>query len=151
MKLVIQRVKHANVKVENKVIGKIGQGLMILVGISENDSDKDVKAMVNKVPHLRVFEDEVGKMNLSLHDVKGGILSISQFTLYADTRKGRRPSFVHAAKPEKAETLYQYFNNLLRSEDIQVAEGQFGAMMDIDLVNEGPVTIILETKDGKII
>src|SRR5690625_764327 len=117
----------------------------------EEDSVKDIETIIQKLIHLRIIADEQGKMNRSLLDVKGSILSISQFTLYADTRKGRRPSFTKAAKPEKANHLYDRFNELLRLQGIYVATGEFGAMMDVQLTNVGPVTIILESKDGQII
>lgn len=151
MRAVIQRVKHANVKVENEVIGKINNGLVVLLGITHEDTEADINALVQKLIHLRIFEDEENKLNNSLVDIQGKILSISQFTLYADVRKGRRPNFINAAKPEYAETLYELFNDKLRKENINVETGSFGAMMEVELVNDGPVTIILETKDGKIV
>ncbi|MEI3614822.1 D-aminoacyl-tRNA deacylase [Pseudogracilibacillus sp. SO30301A] len=151
MRAVIQRVKHANVKVENEVIGDIKNGLVVLLGITHEDTEADINALVQKLIHLRIFEDEENKLNNSLVDIQGKILSISQFTLYADVRKGRRPSFINAAKPKYAETLYELFNDQLRKENINVETGTFGAMMEVELVNDGPVTIILETKDGKIV
>lgn len=151
MRAVIQRVKHANVKVENEVIGEINNGLVVLLGITHEDTEADINALVQKLIHLRIFEDEENKLNNSLVDIQGKILSISQFTLYADVRKGRRPNFINAAKPEYAETLYELFNDKLRKENINVETGSFGAMMEVELVNDGPVTIILETKDGKIV
>lgn len=151
MKVVIQRAKNASVTVDDNKIGSIEFGFVVLVGVTEDDSPKDVETIVNKMIHLRIFEDDDGKMNRSLLDVKGSILSISQFTLYADTRKGRRPSFIKAAHPEKAIELYGIFNEKLRENKIDVATGEFGAMMDVKFTNVGPVTIILETKDGQII
>lgn len=151
MKVVIQRAKNASVTVNEKQIGAIDFGFVVLVGVTEEDSLKDVESIVNKMIHLRIFEDDDGKMNRSLIDVEGSILSISQFTLYADTRKGRRPSFIKAAHPDKAIELYEIFNEKLRENKIDVATGEFGAMMDVKLTNVGPVTIILETKDGQIV
>src|SRR5699024_4937703 len=147
MKLVIQRTNKASVTIDNTIVGQIEDGLVVLVGITENDTTEDVQAMVHKLIHLRIFEDEAGKLNKSLMDISGSILSISQFTLYADVRKGRRPSFVKAAHPDKATALYEQFNQHLSDEGVHVETGEFGAMMDVALVNQGPVTIILETKD----
>lgn len=151
MRAVIQRAKQASVSVRGKVIGEIDRGFVILLGITHDDTEADVDTLVNKVIHLRVFEDEEGKMNQSLLDQEGSILSISQFTLYADTRKGRRPSFIKAAEPTYANELYELFNEKLKEAGVDVETGKFGAMMDVQLINEGPVTIIIETKDGKII
>lgn len=147
MKAVIQRAKDASVSVDGQKIGAIDHGLVVLLGVTHEDTVEDAKYLVNKIMHLRIFEDENEKMNLSLKDVGGSILSISQFTLYADTRKGRRPSFIHAAKPEEANQLYEAFNAELRKENIQVETGEFGAMMDVSLTNVGPVTIIIDSKD----
>lgn len=147
MRVVIQRVKHARVTVDHEVVGEIQQGFVLLVGITHDDTEEDAEYCAKKIPNLRVFEDEAGKMNLSLCDVGGGILSISQFTLYGDMRKGRRPNFMAAAKPEQANRLYEYFNQLLREQNIVVETGIFGAMMDVELVNAGPVTLILDSKD----
>lgn len=151
MKAVIQRSKQANVKVNDEVIGEIEHGFVVLLGITAHDTIDDVKAIVQKLIHLRIFEDEAEKLNLSLLDVNGSILSISQFTLYADVRKGRRPNFMKAAHPSIAEPLYDQFNELLKIENIDVQTGKFGAMMDVSIVNAGPVTITIETRDGKII
>lgn len=151
MRAVIQRAKDASVKVDDVVIGQIDHGFVILLGVTHDDTDKDIDTLVNKIIHLRVFEDEDGKMNRSLIDTNGSILSISQFTLYADTKKGRRPSFVKAAKPEYANELYELFNEKLKEVGVHVETGEFGAMMDVQLTNVGPVTIILETKDGVLI
>jgi len=147
MKAVIQRAKNASVTVDNQIIGEIDYGFVVLLGITHEDTMEDVEYIVNKIIHLRVFEDENQKMNLSLKNVDGSILSISQFTLYGDTRKGRRPSFIKAAKPEHANTLYEAFNKRIESEKINVETGQFGAMMDVQFTNEGPVTLIIDSKD----
>ncbi len=147
MKVVIQRVKESNVTVQNKIVGKIGQGLNILVGVGHNDTSIDVDYLVNKCLNLRIFEDEYGKMNRSLIDVDGEILAISQFTLYADCRKGRRPSFGDAAKGEQAEMIYQQFVEKLRKFNINVESGVFGTEMKVDIVNDGPVTIIIESPE----
>lgn len=151
MRAVIQRAKNANVQVDNQIIGAIDHGLVVLLGITKTDTELDVQAIVNKLIHLRIFEDESDKMNLSLQDMDGSILSISQFTLYADIRKGRRPSFTKAAHPDDAENLYHLFNEKLTESGVHVETGQFGAMMDVSLTNDGPVTIIIETEAGKII
>lgn len=151
MRAVIQRARNARVTVDQKVIGQIDHGFVILLGVTHEDTEKDIDTLVNKIIHLRIFEDEEGKMNRSLFDTKGSILSISQFTLYADTRKGRRPSFVKAAKPDYADELYQLFNRKLKEAGVHVETGKFGAMMDVQLTNVGPVTIILETKDGILV
>lgn len=147
MRLVIQRVSKSNVKVDGKIVGEIGKGYMVLVGITEGDDEKIVDKMVEKLVNLRIFEDTENKMNLSLIDIGGSILSISQFTLYANCKKGRRPSFVEAAKPEIAKPLYEYFNSTLEKKGIKVEKGIFGAMMDVSLNNDGPVTIVLDSKE----
>lgn len=144
MRIVLQRVKHASVSVDGEVIGQIKQGYMLLVGFGPDDTDATLDWMVHKVTNLRVFESEPGKMNLGLKDVNGTILSISQFTLYADVKHGNRPGFSKAAKPELAEKLYDRFNAKLRATGIPVETGQFGADMQVDLVNDGPVTILYE-------
>lgn len=146
VRVVLQRSKEANVKVENKVVGSISKGFLLLVGITHEDNTDDAAVLAEKIVNLRVFEDEHGKMNHSLLDVKGEILSVSQFTLYGDCRKGRRPNFMNAAKPEQALAIYEVFNTLLKEKGVQVQTGQFGAMMDVSLVNDGPVTLILESK-----
>lgn len=148
MRVIIQRSKQASVKVDESVIGSIDKGLVVLVGVTHEDTLEDVEYVVNKCINLRIFEDEAGKMNLSLKDLGGKILSISQFTLYADTRKGRRPSFINAAKPEEAKKLYEAFNDQIREEGIQVETGEFGADMDVSLINDGPVTIIIDSKNS---
>ena len=145
MKVVIQRSKEAKVIVDGEVVGKIDSGLMLLVGVTHQDTEQDVNWLADKVAGLRIFEDEEEKMNLSVQDVNGQILSVSQFTLYADCRKGKRPSFVDAARPEQAEGLYEQFNNRLRSHGLHVETGRFGAMMDVQFTNWGPVTIILDS------
>jgi len=147
MKIVVQRVKESQVVIEGKVNGQIGQGYMLLVGFCETDTKEIVDKMIEKVIHLRVFEDENGKMNQSLLDVNGSILSISQFTLYADCRKGRRPSFIAAAKPDIAIPLYDYFNEKINNLGIHIETGIFGADMKVSLINDGPVTILLDSAD----
>ncbi|MEI5995063.1 D-aminoacyl-tRNA deacylase [Candidatus Enterococcus mansonii] len=147
MKAVIQRVSQAEVVIDQKSVGKIDQGFMILLGIHETDTAEDVAYLVRKISKLRVFEDEGGKMNLSIQEIKGRILSVSQFTLYADTRKGNRPSFIEAARPETAIPLYELFNKQLKELSIPVETGEFGADMAVSLINDGPVTIIIDTKN----
>ncbi|WP_066194338.1 MULTISPECIES: D-aminoacyl-tRNA deacylase [Gracilibacillus] len=149
MKVVLQRAKHASVSVDNQVIGEIEHGYLALVGITHADTEADVDYVVNKTIHLRVFEDSDDKMNLSLKDVGGSVLSISQFTLYGDVRKGRRPSFTQAAKPDHAKQLYEYYNKQLSEKGIQVATGIFGAKMDISFTNDGPVTMIIDSEEYK--
>ena len=146
MKVVVQRVSEARVTVDAQVTGEIARGLLLLVGIGQEDTDADVAWMADKLAGLRIFEDDGGKMNLSVLDVGGAILSVSQFTLFGDCRKGRRPNFMGAARPEAAEVMYARFNALLRERGLIVAEGRFGAMMDVALVNDGPVTLILDSK-----
>lgn len=145
MRAVIQRVSEASVTVDGVVTGAIGQGLLVLLGIHTNDTDEQSKWIANKITRLRVFQDEQQKMNRSVQDVKGGILVVSQFTLYGDVKKGTRPSFIESAPPEKAEKMYDDFVHYLKSStDLKVETGVFGAMMDVKLTNDGPVTIILE-------
>ena len=146
MRAVIQRVLSSQVIVQGETVGQIGQGFNVLVGISVEDTTEDVKYIFEKVKGLRVFEDEEGKMNLSLAEVQGEILLISQFTLYGDARKGRRPSFIHAAKGEQAEALYEELAAKLRAEGLPVAKGIFGADMKVLIENDGPVTILLDSK-----
>jgi D-aminoacyl-tRNA deacylase len=145
MRLVVQRVSRAQVEVEGRVTGQIGAGLMILLGVGREDTSSVVASMAAKVANLRVFEDGQGKMNLSLLDVKGPALVVSQFTLYGDARGQRRPSFLAAAPPEKAAALYDEFNAALRSHGITVGTGIFQTTMSVELVNEGPVTILLDS------
>ncbi len=144
MKVVLQKCKEAKVVVNDEIVGEIGRGFTLLVGFQEGDTEQSCDWMAEKIVHLRVFEDENEKMNRSLLDEVGSILSVSQFTLYGDCTKGRRPNFMKAAKPAEAEALYDYFNKVLRDKGVQVATGIFGEMMDVSLVNEGPVTLILE-------
>lgn len=149
MKVVVQRALDASVEVDKKVIGEIKKGLMLLVGFTEGDNKETIVKMINKIINLRIFDDENGVMNKSLLDTKGSILSISQFTLYADTRKGRRPSYLNALRGEEATKLYDEFNKLLRDNNIKVETGQFGADMKVRFTNDGPVTIILDSEDYK--
>lgn len=146
MKVVVQRVSEARVTVNGIVVGEIGHGLLLLVGIGQEDEETDLAWMADKLAGLRIFEDDGGKMNLSVVEVGGAMLSVSQFTLYGDCRKGRRPNFMGAARPETAEAMYERFNGLLRDRGLTVATGRFGAMMDVALVNDGPVTLILDSK-----
>jgi len=145
MRIVIQRSKEAKVTVAGEVVGEISSGLVLLVGIAQDDTEKEAEYLADKIAHLRIFEDEEGKMNHSVLETDGQILSISQFTLYGDCRKGRRPNFMAAARPEKAEPLYHFFNEKLREKGLVVATGKFGAMMDVSLINDGPVTLIVES------
>lgn len=144
MRVVLQRARQATVTVAGETIGAIANGYVLLVGVTHEDSEAEADWLADKIAGMRLFEDEEGKMNRGLQDVGGSILSVSQFTLYADTKKGRRPSFIEAARPELAEPLWEYFNERLRSHGLTVETGRFGAMMDVQLINDGPVTIILE-------
>ncbi|MCM3743445.1 D-aminoacyl-tRNA deacylase [Sporosarcina luteola] len=146
MKVVLQRSGNASVTVDGEVTGSIRKGYVLLVGITHGDTEQDADYIAKKVAGLRLWEDEEGKMNRSIDEVDGEILSVSQFTLYGDVRKGRRPSFIEAARPEAAEPIWNYFNKALREQGLQVETGVFGAMMDVSLVNDGPVTIIIESK-----
>ena len=146
MKAVIQRVKESSVRAENQIIGQIGFGLLVLLGVAQGDSPSDADYLVNKIANLRIFEDKKGKMNRSLLETGGDMMVVSQFTLLADCRKGRRPSFVEAADPDVAAELYEYFVKQVHSLGITVATGRFRAMMEVALINEGPVTIILESR-----
>jgi D-tyrosyl-tRNA(Tyr) deacylase len=148
MKVVLQRVSEAKVTVEGVVVGQIGAGLMLLVGVGQEDGEQDLVWMADKLAGLRIFEDNDGKMNLSVEDVGGAILSISQFTLYGDCRKGKRPNFMAAARPDIAQSIYDQFNERLRGRGLSVETGRFGAMMDVALVNDGPVTLILDSRAG---
>lgn len=143
MKVVVQRVKEASVKVEGRIVGEIKKGFLLLVGFTEGDSISNIKEMVKKVVNLRIIDDENGVMNKSILDMKGSILSVSQFTLYADTKKGNRPSYINALKSELASPLYDLFNEELRNY-LHVETGVFGAEMEVSLINDGPITIILE-------
>lgn len=149
MRLVVQRSKNANVTVDGEITGSITKGFVVLVGVTHEDREEDAAFLAEKVANLRVFEDEAGKMNLSLLDVGGEILSVSQFTLYGDCRKGRRPNFMDAAKPDHATVIYEAFNSFLREKGLKVETGVFGAMMDVSLTNDGPVTLIIDSKQGK--
>ncbi len=146
MRAVVQRVKQSSVKAGNKIVGQIGSGLLVLLGVARGDTASDANYMVNKIINLRIFEDQDGKMNRSLLDTGGELLAVSQFTLLADCRKGRRPSFVDAAEPQQATDLYQKFVDLVREKGVSVQTGRFQAMMEVALVNDGPVTIIIESR-----
>jgi len=145
MRAVVQRVKESRVEVKNRVVGQIGPGLLILLGVGRDDTLKDCEYLAGKISHLRIFSDEKGFMNLSLLDTKGAALVVSQFTLWGDCRKGRRPSFVKAAPPEPARDLYEHFVELLKREGLTVATGMFQEMMDVHLINDGPVTLMLDS------
>jgi len=147
MIVVIQRCSRGKVTVSNKVVGQISHGLVILLGVQKNDTQKDADYLVHKISGLRIFSDENDKMNLSIKDMGGSALVISQFTLCGDTKKGRRPSFIQAAAPEDGNRLYEYFMSELEREGVPVQSGEFGAMMDVELVNNGPVTFVLNSKD----
>lgn len=146
MKVVVQRSKAATVVVDGEMVGRIEHGLVLLVGVTHEDSERDARWMADKIAGLRIFEDSDGKMNLSVSEVGGQLLSVSQFTLYGDCRKGRRPNFMEAARPEQAELLYEQFNSMLRESGLTVATGRFGAMMEVSLANWGPVTLIIDSK-----
>lgn len=145
MRIVVQRSKQAHVKTGGEVVGRIDRGLVVLVGVARGDTEEAARYLAGKTANLRIFEDEEGKMNLSLKDVGGKVLSISQFTLYGDASKGRRPNFMAAAPPEEAERLYEAYNAALREEGIEVETGKFGAMMEVSLINWGPVTLIIDS------
>lgn len=146
MRIVVQRSKGAKVTVDGEITGQITKGFVLLVGVTHEDKEEDAAYLADKIANLRIFEDHDGKMNHSLLDVGGEILSVSQFTLYGDCRKGRRPNFMEAARPEQAVVLYEAFNQMLRDKGITVETGVFGAMMDVELINDGPVTLIVESK-----
>ncbi|AKM19879.1 MULTISPECIES: D-aminoacyl-tRNA deacylase [unclassified Geobacillus] len=147
MRAVIQRAKQAKVTVDGEVVGAIAAGLVVLLGVTHDDTEADAAYLAEKIAHLRIFEDEQGKMNRSLLEVGGAVLSVSQFTLYGDCRKGRRPNFMAAAKPDHALPLYEAFNTFLREKGVRVETGVFGAMMDVSLTNDGPVTLIIDSAD----
>jgi D-aminoacyl-tRNA deacylase len=147
MRVILQRSKQASVTVDGSVTGAIDSGYVLLVGITHEDTEEDAKYVAEKIAHMRLFEDAEGKMNHSILEHGGEILSISQFTLYGDTKKGRRPSFVSAARPETAEPLWLAFNRELEKKGLAVQTGVFGAMMDVELINDGPVTILVESKN----
>jgi D-tyrosyl-tRNA(Tyr) deacylase len=144
MRALLQRVSSANVKVDGEIVGEIERGFVVLLGITHSDTRTEAEWLANKIAGIRLFEDEAGKMNLSLSDIAGSLLVISQFTLYGDARKGRRPSFTNAARPEQAEPLFQSFVTQLRRQGLAVATGVFGAMMQVEIHNEGPVTLMIE-------
>jgi len=146
MRAVIQRVSRASVTVDGDVLGSIGDGILLLLGVSSKDSEADAVYLVDKVANLRIFDDEEGKMNLSLLNTAGGLLVVSQFTLYGDSRRGRRPSYINAARPEDANRLYEYFVSEAKKHIENVATGRFQAMMDVELVNDGPVTLLLDSE-----
>ncbi len=145
MRAVVQRVKEAKVDVEGRTVGEIDHGLLVLLGVGEDDSEKDCEYLANKIANLRIFSDDQGLMNLSLVEIEGAVLVVSQFTLWGDCRKGRRPSFTRAARPEKARSLYEHFVGILRGKGLRTATGEFQEMMDVHLVNDGPVTLILDS------
>lgn len=146
MKIVLQRVSEAGVNVDGKTVGSIAKGLMLLIGIQEDDTPEDADWLIRKILHLRIFSDENGKMNLSVKDINGEILCISQFTLLADYRKGNRPSFIKAMKPENAIPLFDYFVDEIKKSTLKIESGIFGANMKVSLLNDGPVTIVLDSK-----
>ena len=149
MKAVVQRVDEASVTVEGEIVGQIGVGLLILVGVGHDDEEKDAQWLAKKVSHLRIFEDEQGKMNISVKDKGGSILAVSQFTLYGDCQRGRRPSFASAARPEKAEPLFERFVDLVRAEGVECQTGRFQTHMDVRLHNDGPVTLWIDSEQNK--
>ncbi|MFD0047898.1 D-aminoacyl-tRNA deacylase [Actinomycetes bacterium NPDC127524] len=149
MRVVVQRSKAARVIVNHETIGEIESGLVLLVGVTHGDTAEDAAYLADKIANLRIFEDENEKMNFSLIDVGAAVLSISQFTLYGDCRKGRRPNFMEAARPEEANNIYELFNEEFRKKGIVTETGQFGAMMDVQLTNDGPVTLIIDSKEKK--
>jgi D-tyrosyl-tRNA(Tyr) deacylase len=145
MRAVIQRVSRASVTIDGELAGKIGRGLLVLLGVTHSDNPADARWLAEKIVGLRIFNDSEGKMNLGIIDIGGSILVVSQFTLYGDAQKGRRPSFIAAARPEQAFPLYEAFVNGIKALGVPVATGRFGAMMEVELVNEGPVTLILDS------
>lgn len=145
MKIVVQRVKEANVKVDNEIVGKISEGLMLLIGVDEDDDTNDADWLIKKIIDLRIFSDQEGKMNLSVKDISGEILCISQFTLISDYKKGNRPSYIKAAKPEKAIPLFEYFKSEIAKSGLKIESGIFGADMKVSLLNDGPVTLVLDS------
>lgn len=146
MRVLLQRAKDASVTVDGEITGAISIGYVLLVGITHDDTEQDANYIANKIAGLRIYEDDEGKLNRSINEVNGAILSVSQFTLYGNVQKGRRPSFIDAAKTDIAEPLWEYFNEQLRSHGLHVETGQFGAMMDVQLTNDGPVTLMIESK-----
>ncbi|MBO8160336.1 MAG: D-tyrosyl-tRNA(Tyr) deacylase [Thermosipho sp. (in: Bacteria)] len=146
MRAVVQRVLEASVEVDNQIIGKINKGLLVLLGVGKEDTEKDIEYLVDKIINLRIFDDKEGKMNLSLLDVKGELLIVSQFTLYGDCRRGRRPSYSDSAPPDKAKVFYSKFIEKAKKYGINVSTGSFGAYMKVSLINDGPVTLLLDSK-----
>ena len=146
MRAVVQRVTRASVKVDNEITGQIANGLLVLLGVAHEDIEADADYLAEKVAGLRIFEDDAGKMNLSIMDTAGAVLAVSQFTLFGDVRRGKRPSFDAAARPERARELYEYFVERVRAQGVRCEVGRFQAMMDVELVNSGPVTILLDSK-----
>jgi len=145
MRAVIQRVKNAEVKIDGKIVGKIGKGLLVLLAVHQDDTEDKIEKMATKIINLRIFADEEDKMNLSVKDVGGEILVVSQFTLYGDISKGNRPSFIESAKPDKAVPYYEKFVEKIKTSGLKTATGKFGAMMEVSLTNDGPVTIVVES------
>ena len=145
MRAVVQRVKEARVEIEDNVVGEISKGLLVFLGVGEKDTEKECEYMANKIINLRIFPDADDLMNLSILDIKGDVLVVSQFTLWGDCRKGRRPSFIEAARPEKANMLYEHFISIIKGMGIKVATGKFQEMMDVHLINDGPVTILVDS------
>ena len=150
MRAVVQRDIESHVSVADEIVAQIGRGLLVLLGVAKGDTDKDAKHLADKISHLRIFEDDQGKMNRSLLETGGSMLVVSQFTLLGDCRKGRRPSFISAARPEDADHLYEFFAGLVRDKGIDVKTGRFRTMMAVSLINDGPVTIILESPSPNI-
>ena len=147
MRALIQRVTGARVLIDRKTVGQIGKGMVVFLGVGKSDNQTDIEIIVRKIPQLRIFDDNQGKMNLSLRDVQGAILLISQFTLYGNCRRGLRPSYDEAAAPENAQRMYELVSQKLRDQNVTMAEGIFGAMMQVELCNDGPVTILLDSKE----
>ncbi len=148
MRALLQRVSQASVTVDGRVVGQIGRGFCILLGVTHSDTNKEADWLANKIAGIRLFEDEAGKLNLGLSDIGGELLIVSQFTLYGDARKGRRPSFIAAARPEQSEPLYDYFVNQMRDAGFRVQTGIFGANMQVEIQNDGPITLMLERETG---
>jgi D-tyrosyl-tRNA(Tyr) deacylase len=146
MRAVVQRVDRASVKVDDEITGEIDRGLLVLLGVAQDDAESDADYLAEKIAGLRIFEDDAGKMNLSVMDIAGAVLAVSQFTLYGDVRRGKRPSFDAAARPERARELYEYFVNRIRAAGLRCETGRFQAMMEVSLVNSGPVTILVDSK-----
>ena len=146
MRAVVQKVTHSSVTVDGEITGEIGQGLMVLLGVTHDDTETDAKYMAEKIANLRIFEDDDEKLNLSVKDIGGAVLSVSQFTLYGDCRKGRRPSFTEAARPDAANALYEQFNAYLEAEGVLVQTGRFQTHMLVELTNDGPVTVLLDSR-----